>query len=120
MHPFPPTEELQCFVGDAIAQVQLDPHTVQFSFESTRHLAAALRIEHVEPDSTVWTYDCQAAEDPPLVIHRLLYRRILAVEREDLRLTFRIDDGSALSVVSEVGPYESGHIIAPEIGFAVF
>jgi hypothetical protein len=42
------------------------------------------------------------------------------VEREDLRLTFRIDGGSSLSVLSELGPYESGHIDAPETGFAVF
>jgi hypothetical protein len=42
------------------------------------------------------------------------------VEREDFRLTFRIDDGSALAVLSELGPHESGHIQAPEVGFAVF
>lgn len=120
MHPFPPAEELKCFVGDAIAQVSLDPYAIQFSFESMRRLVAEQRIEHVEPDGTLWRYDCQAAEGPPLILHRLLYRRIVAVERDDLRLTFRIDDGSALSVWSELGPYESGHIEAPETGFAVF
>ena len=112
MHPFPPAEELQCFVGDAIAQVSLDPYSVQFSFKSTRRLVAEQRIEHVEPDGTVWTYDCQAEERAPVILHRLLYRPIVAVEREDLRLTFRLDDGSALSVVSELGSYESGHIVA--------
>ncbi len=120
MHPFPPAKELQCFVGDAIAQVSLDPFAVQFSFESRRRLVAAQRLELVEPDGTPWIYDCEAAEGAPLILHRLLYRRIVAVEREDLRLTFRIDDGSALSVLTELGPYESGHIEAPEIGFAVF
>ena len=64
MHSFPQAEELQCFVGDAIAQVLLDPHAVQFSFESMRRLVAALGIEHVEPDGTIWTYDCRAAERP--------------------------------------------------------
>ena len=120
MHPFPPTEQLQCFVGDAIAQVWLDPYSVQFRFESKRHLVAEQRVEHVEADGTVWAYDCQAAEGSPLVLQRLLYRRIVAVEREALRLTFRLDDGSALSVVSELGPYESGQIQTPERGFVVF
>lgn len=120
MHPFPQTEEVQCFVGDAIAQVSLDPHAVQFSFESGRRLVAEQRIEHVEADGSVWTYDCQAAEGAPVVLQRLLYRPIVAVKREDLRLTFRMDGGSELSVVSELGPYESGHIEAPEIGFVVF
>lgn len=119
MHPFPPTEEVQCFVSDAIAQVSLDPHAVQFSFESSRRVVAEQRIEHGEADGTVWTYDCQAAERAPIILQRLLYRPIVAVEREDLRLTFRIDDGSSLSVLSELGPYESGHIEAPEIGFVV-
>jgi hypothetical protein len=120
MHPFPPAEELQFFVGDAIAQVSLDPHAVQFTFESMRRLVAERGIEHVEADGTVWTYDCQAAEGAPVALHRLLYRRIVAVERQDLRLTFCIDDGSKLSVVSELGSFESGHIEAPEVGFAVF
>jgi len=120
MQPFPPSEDLQCFVGDAIAQVSLDPHAVQFSFESMRHLVAEQRIEHVEPNGTVWSYDCQAAEGPPIILHHLLYRPIIAVEREELRLTFRIDDGSALTVLSELGPHESGHIKTPEKGFVVF
>ena len=120
MHPFPPAENLQCFVGDAIAQVSLDPHAVQLSFDSGRRLVAEQRIEQVEADGTVWAYDCQAAVGAPVVLQRLLYRAIVAVEREELRLTFRMDDGSELSVVSELGPYESGHIEAPEIGFIVF
>ena len=57
---------------------------------------------------------------PPLVLHRLLYKPIVAVERDDLRLTFKIDDGSALAVLSELGPYESGHIETSELGLVVF
>ena len=112
--------ELQCFVGDAISQVWLDPHGVQFSFESMRRLVVEQRIEQVEPNGTIWGYDCEAASGPPLILHRLLYKRIVAVEREDLRLTFRIDDGSSLTIFSELGPYESGNIQAQEIGFVVF
>jgi hypothetical protein len=120
MHPFPPAADLQCFIGDAIAQVTLDPYGVQFSFESMRGLVAEFGIEQIEPNGTVWPYDCEAAEGPPLILHRLLYRRIVAVEREDLRLTFKIDDGSALAVLADIGPYESGHIEAAETGFVVF
>jgi hypothetical protein len=120
MHPFPPATELQCFLGDAIAQVSLDPYGVQFSFESQRRIAVYERIEHLEADGTIWGYECEAAEGPPLVLHRLLYRKIVGVEREELSLTFRIEDGSALAIFSELGPYESGIIEAPETGFAVF
>jgi hypothetical protein len=114
-------DALQCFVGDAaVCHIWLDPHSVQFRFESKRRLLAAQNIEQVEPDGKLLAYVCLAAEGPPLILHRLLYRRITAVEREDFRLTFRIDDGSALAVLSELGPHESGHIQAPEVGFAVF
>jgi len=120
MGSFPDVEQLQCFVGDAIAQVSLDPHSVQFAFESMRRLVAEFGIEHVEPDGTLWRYDCRAADGPPLILHRALYRPIVAIERTDLRLTFIFDDGSTLSVLSEIGPYESGQIFDPKTGFTVF
>jgi hypothetical protein len=102
------------------AQVSLDPYAVQFSFESMGRLVAELRIDQIEPDGTVWPYECEAAEGPPLILHRVLYRRIVAVEREDLRLTLRIEDGSSLAIFADVGPYASGHIESPETGFLVF
>lgn len=120
MHPFPPAEELISFAGDAIAQVWLDPYAVRFIFGSNRQLLAEKRIEHIEPDGTVWAYECEAAEGPPLILHRMLYRRIIAVEREDLRLTFRMGDGSALAVLSELGPFESGSFWYPDGTFEVF
>lgn len=120
MQPFPPSEQLQAFVGDAIGQVLLDPFGVQFRFESERDLMAALRIEHREADGTLWAYDCEAAKGPPLVLHRLLYKRIVAVDREELSLTFRLEDGASLVIFTDLGPYEAGHIASPETGFAVF
>jgi hypothetical protein len=68
----------------------------------------------------VWAYDCEAAAGPPLILHRLLYRRIVGVEREKLRLTFRIEDGSTLAILSELGPYESGHFCAADGDVVVF
>ena len=120
MHPLPPAAEFQSFVGDAMAQVFLDPFGLHFTFESMRWLAAYHRIEHIEADGSVWAYDCEAAEGPPLVLHRLLYRRIEAVEWEDLAVTFRMEGGSALKVLSELGPFESGLLGGPEKELAVF
>lgn len=83
-------------------------------------MTVELRLEHTEADGTLWAYDCEAACGPPLVLHRLLYKEIVAVEREDLRLTFRLQDGASLAILSDLGPYEAGHIVSPETGFAVF
>ena len=120
MRPFPPEAELQCFLGDAIAQISLDPHGVRFTFESMRRVVAEFGIEQVDPNGTVWSYDCEAAQGPPLILHRLLYRRVIAIERAELRLTLRFEDGSALVVLTDQGPYEGGHIEAPELGLVVF
>jgi hypothetical protein len=49
-----------------------------------------------------------------------LYKRIVTVGREELSLIFRMEDGSTLVLVSELGPYESGHIIMCEGDFTVF
>lgn len=120
MYPFPPNSELQCLLGEVLAQVLLDPFQVQLKFGSGRSLVAALRIEHVEPNETVWPYDCSASEGPPLLLHRLLQRTVAAVAREDLCLTLTFDDGSALRVVSDLGPYKAGQIWDPCGGFIVF
>lgn len=110
MHPMPPAEHVQPLVGDEIAQVRLDPYQVQFAFDSGRLLVAEHLIEHIEPDGMTHGYDCQASEKPPVLLHRLLYRPIVAVEREELALTLRIEDGAALRIRSTLGPYESGQI----------
>ena len=52
MQPFPPTYDLKRFEGDSIVQVSLDPHGVQFNFESGLLIAVEYRIEQVEPDGS--------------------------------------------------------------------
>lgn len=120
MHLIPTIYQVASFEGDAIAQVWLDPYGVRFLFESMDQLYAEHGIEHVEPDGKIWRYNCEATKGPSLVLHRLLYKRINADERSDLRLTFRFEDGSALTVLSELGPYECGHIISKKGGYWVF
>jgi hypothetical protein len=85
-----------------------------------RHIAAEERLEHKDSDGTVWPYDCEAATGAPTVLHRLLLKRIIVVEREDLTLTFGMEDGSSLTLFSALGPYESGQIAIPPSTLFVF
>jgi hypothetical protein len=107
-------------VGEVLAQVLLDTFQVQFKFESGSCLVAAFRVEHVEPNGTAWPYGCEAWEGPPLLLHRLLQHRVAAVAREDLCLTLTFDDGSALRVFSDLGPYESGKLWTRDGDWIVF
>jgi len=115
MHPMPPAEEFDRFVGDAIAQVRLDPYAVQFSMESMWTIYAMEGLSHQEATGEVWDYCCNAYEGGPTVLQRLLYKRITDVRRSDEEFTFSFEDGSALTIRTELGPYESGHIIAPNL-----
>ena len=120
MYPFPPASDLQGFVGERLAQVLLDPFQVQFRFGNGRCLVAALRIEHIETSGTVWPYDCSASEGAPLLLHRMLQRSVVRVTQEDLCLTLSFDDGSALRVFSDLGPYEAGQLWTSGVDFIVF
>lgn len=120
MKPFPAAADLAKFEGDSIAQIRLDPHGVQFAFESGRLIVSEYEIEQIEPDGTRFPYECTAHDGPPLVLHRLLYRRIEAIKRADLNLTFEIEGGWRLIVFADIGPYESGHISGPDYPFTIF
>ena len=120
MHPFPPASTVDAFRGDAVAQVWLDPYGVRFIFESERQIYAETSVVHIEPNGTEWRFECVGHDGVPVVFHRLLYKPIVIVEREELQLILRMDDGSALVINSELGPYESGHIIMRTDEYIVF
>jgi hypothetical protein len=114
VHPFPSSAQLQRFRGDAIAQIWLDPWGLRFLFESKTQVYAQERVDYTDSAGVVWRYNCDDAGGPALILQRLLYKRIIAIEREDFCLTFRIEDGSSLTLISELGPYESGAIETSE------
>ncbi len=74
MHPFPLKSELPRFVGDAIAQVWLDPWAIRFVFESGIQLYAEQRVEHLEPNGTSWAYDAKLKTDRRLCFIGLFTR----------------------------------------------
>ena len=120
MMPFPPVSELPTFTGGEIAQVWLDPWGLRFLFDSEVQLYIEYRMEHIEADGTAWLYDAQAETKSPLVLHRLLYKKIISFSRDDLCLIFGFENGDRLSVYSDTGQYESGNITTPAGTFTVF
>ncbi len=103
------------------ASHSVSAEAITVSSESPRRSVYAQDdIEHVEADGTRWPYDCVGHSGPPIVLQRLLYKKVVSVDREDLCLTLRLEDGSSLAFHSELGPYESGHILSPEGDFTVY
>jgi hypothetical protein len=114
MQPFPLEPNIPAMVGDSISQVWLDPFAVRFLFESGVQIYAEFKIEQQEPNDNIWPFNCSDRSGEPIVFHRLLYKKIIAVDRLDFRLTLKFDDGSTLSIFSQDSPYESGLIITAE------
>jgi hypothetical protein len=120
MKPFPLLAELPSFLGDEIAQVWLDPWGLRLLFASKTQLYVENKIEHTEPDGTVWFYDTQAEKKEPVVIQRLLNSKITSFHREGLCLTFEFENKAKLAIFSEIGQFESGHFLLPDGAFDVF
>ncbi|WP_174291819.1 hypothetical protein [Sphingomonas bacterium] len=118
MDNFPDASQLQHLVDDTLMQVCLDPYSTQFHFERNR-IMSELSVEQVEPDGTTWSYSCVAAEAGANMLHRLVGKVVKTVATEALTMTITFENGAVLRVLSEIGPYEAGHIDG-EGGFIVF
>lgn len=90
-------------------QVCLDPFSTQFQFERNR-IISELAVEQIEPDGTPWIYKCVAAEAPANMLHRLVGKRVTEVKSEELRMSLIFDNGAVLHILSDLEPYEAGHI----------
>jgi len=110
MHPFPPSSELQFLIGKELAQVVLDPHSVQFRWLDGGQITAQHDFDHVDEDGRVHRYDCRAFAGPPLLLHRLIQKKILMLEAAPFCLTLMFEGGQILRLRSEEGPYECGLI----------
>lgn len=110
MYAFPPASELDHLIGDTLMQVCLDPFSLQFRFEHST-ITSERAVEHIEPDGTAWSYRCVAAEAPATRLHQLVGRRVTALSGAGMRLSITFDDGAALIIISDLGPYEAGQIV---------
>lgn len=110
MHPFPQASELQFLVGRELSQIALDPNSVQFRWSQGGQITVNDKLEHVDEDGVVHVYDCAAYTGPPLLLHRLLMKKIVMIEAQPLCLTLVFEGGQRLRLGSEEGPWECGLI----------
>ena len=110
MHKFPQSSELQFLVGKELAQIALDPNSVQFRWSEGGQISVTNDLEHVDEDGVVHLYDCAAFTGPPLLLHRLLMKKIVMIEVQPLCLTLGFEGGQQLRLMSEEGPWECGLI----------
>jgi hypothetical protein len=110
MHAFPPVSELQFLVGKELGQIALDPNSVQFRWSEGGRITVQWGFEHVDEDGATHSYDCTSWSGPPLLLHRLIQKKISAIEALPLCLTLTFEGGQLLRLKSEHCPYECGII----------
>lgn len=110
MRKFPQSPELQFLVGRELAQIALDPNSVQFRWSQGGQITVTGDLEHVDEDRIVHPYDCAAFAGPPLLLHRLLMKKVVMIEVQPLCLTLGFEGGQQLRLKSEESPWECGLI----------
>jgi hypothetical protein len=121
MHPIPAASELQALIGREIAQIALDPHSVQFRWDEGGFIRSEFDIEHIDEEGISWRYDCTAHSGPPLKLHRLLQKKVESLEVDELCLTLLFEGGAKLRLFTEIGPYECGLIqLTEDAGYLVY
>jgi hypothetical protein len=122
MHPFPASAELQFLVGEELGQVCLDPFSLQFHFDSRRHITVEGRIEHIDEAGVVHPHNCQVRNGAPICLHQLLQHKIASIDVQPFCLALIFDTGAILRIFTDEGPYECGQIYQADMrdGLIVF
>jgi hypothetical protein len=110
MHPFPSKETLSFLVGLELSNVVLQPYSLDFQFTDGTWLMAEYRVEYANRDE-ITVHNIQD-DLGPITFHPLIrgQERVLAIDVSGDRLSLIFAGGRKMTVVSNFGPYESGHI----------
>jgi hypothetical protein len=107
---FPPPSELQFLVGKELSEVALAAHSVHFRWWGGGQISVNGDIEHVDQNGTVHEYDGTAYAGPPLLLHRLIQKRVVMLEVQPTRLALGFEGGQQLRLLAEGGRGECGVI----------
>jgi hypothetical protein len=117
VYPFPPKDEIVFLVGDTLTAVCLNPSNVNFIFESGSCINAEYAIAHEMSADVSHRYDVQQTLGPgPLYFHQLVGKQVLNLVVAETTLKLEFDNGEALIIEGDIGPYESGQISRGKLG----
>lgn len=112
MKPFPPADQLAFLQGNELSSVNIGPYQIDIMFVEGSYLMVEHGLEYVDAEGRKHTHDPQHRSGPdPITLHNLIGDRISHIESGGLRLTLTFASGRKLIVLSNEGPYESGHLV---------
>lgn len=114
MDAFPHASELQFLVGKQLTEIRFRANSVQFRWWEGGRIDAMSAIEHVDESGKTHRYDNASFSGPPILLHRLISKRIATLSVEPLRLTLVFEGGQKLRLFAEWGRGECGLILFGE------
>ncbi len=115
MHPFGPRETLTFLINDTLAQISIDPYSLQFSFESGTNVTAEFGVTFVAADGTQGYCDVQQQVMPSLTtVHDFISKVVTDIAVNEQRLDLIFSSGAVLQIHTDLGMYESGQIAASQ------
>lgn len=110
MQHFPPSDELQFLLGKEVASVRFEPSGVHFVWWEGGEIHAMRNFDHTDEQGMQHQFGNGMWFDPPSLLHRLVQRKVAALDVNDNSLRLAFDDGQTLVFHAEAGNGEHGLI----------
>jgi len=93
-----------------LAEVAIGSQQVRCCWWEGGQISVQGNLEHVDESGRVHSYDGAAYSGPPLLLHRLIQKRVVMLEVQPMRLTLGFEGGQQLRLLAEAGRGECGVI----------
>ncbi|MBN8484606.1 MAG: hypothetical protein J0L50_07480 [Sphingomonadales bacterium] len=93
---FPPRSDLTFLLGKELARVAFEPCGVHFIWWGGGEIHAMRDFDHTDDKGTCSEFGSGNWLDPPSLLHRLIQRKVSAVELLEDSLVLKFDDGQLL------------------------
>jgi hypothetical protein len=122
VHSFPPERELQFLLANEplLEVVSIGPFTLHLTFDNACVVTVEQAITYRDAEGRETAYGTEWRNEGPIVFHRLIQRKLVAVKSSDWMLELSFEGGESLSVHSAPTPYESGQIKRADGSLIVF
>ena len=111
MQLFPPEHELQFRLGKELINVEFRPGGVRFVWWEGGEIHAFRDFDHTDAEGLCHQFGRGVWLNPPSLLHRLIQRKVLALDVDDNSLTLSFDDGQSLVFRAYRGCGENGLIL---------
>ena len=95
MQLFPPIDDLNFLLGKEISNIVFETCGVHFIWWDGGEIHAMRDFSHIDPEGKYHQFG-EGLLDPPSLLHRLIQRKVVALEVNEDSMVMKFDDGQSL------------------------